>query len=93
MGSHDAHGKETGTANVAIEGLHLAATPTFALMAWLGGAAGADSMTMLCPVAHAMSPLGGMTAMYLLMAAFHASPWVRLASRGWRSAMRRGAPR
>jgi len=63
--------------------LHLAATPTFALMALLTGTAGAGPMDMLCPAAHAMSPLGGMTAMYLLMAAFHSTPWLKLCSRWW----------
>lgn len=56
--------------------LHLAAAPTFAVMALatavLGG--GAD---VLCS-ATAASPLGGMVPMYLLMSAFHAAPWLKL---------------
>jgi hypothetical protein len=54
--------------------LSLAAAPTFAMMALLTGVLGGD---MLCSAA-AASPLGGMAAMYLLMSAFHASPWLKL---------------
>ena len=67
--------------------LSLAATPTFAIMAVLtamiGGGGPAD---MLCAAGHG-SVLGGMVPMYLLMAAFHASAWLRLVS-GWRRAQR-----
>ena len=64
----------------AVEWLHFAATPTFAIMALLTGVAGSDPAGMLCPAAHGMSPLGGMESMYLLMAAFHSTPWLRLIS-------------
>lgn len=57
--------------------LALAATPTFALMA-LWTAATAAPPDMLC-MPHG-SPLGGMTAMYALMSAFHLAPWLRLVS-------------
>lgn len=57
--------------------LALAATPTFAAMA-LWTAATAAPPDMLCMM-HA-SPLGGMTAMYALMSAFHLTPWLRLVS-------------
>jgi hypothetical protein len=63
-----------------IDGLALAASPTFAVMALLTGALGADPAVTLCSAAHA-SPLSGMTVMYLLMSAFHAAPWVRLAGK------------
>ncbi|MGH8147036.1 MAG: hypothetical protein ACREPY_11945 [Rhodanobacteraceae bacterium] len=91
---HDATKGEAGArASRIAEWLHLAAAPTFAVMALLTGIAGSGAADMLCSPTHGMSPLGGMTAMYLLMAAFHASPWLRLASHGWRSAMRSGSHR
>ncbi|MGN6571133.1 MAG: hypothetical protein ACTHLO_06945 [Pseudolabrys sp.] len=58
--------------------LGFAAAPTFALMALWNAASGAPP-DMLC-MAH-VSPLGGMTAMYVLMSAFHAAPWLRLIGR------------
>jgi hypothetical protein len=58
--------------------LSLAATPTFALMALLTGIGGQPGI--LCSAAHA-SPLAGMAPMYLLMAAFHSPPWLKLLSR------------
>ncbi|MDZ4372744.1 MAG: hypothetical protein U1C74_15145 [Phenylobacterium sp.] len=61
--------------------LGLAATPTFGLMAWLNAAQGAEAATLLCSAGGLASPLGGMTAMYGLMAAFHAGPWLRLIRR------------
>ncbi|HEX5420286.1 MAG TPA: hypothetical protein VFY39_09815 [Gammaproteobacteria bacterium] len=61
----------------AADWLHLAATPTFAAMALLACATEGDPGNMLCPAAHGMSPLGGMTMMYLLMGVFHAGPWLR----------------
>jgi hypothetical protein len=63
-----------------VEWLHLAATPTFAAMALLTGVAGNGPANMLCSAAHGMSPLSGMAMMYLLMAAFHAVPWLKLIS-------------
>ena len=61
--------------NRAAEWLGLAAAPTLAMMA-LRSAAAAGPAEMLCSPGRG-SPIGGMTAMYLLMAAFHASPWLR----------------
>jgi hypothetical protein len=58
--------------------LHFAASPTFALMAWI--AANDASPMALCSSASNILPIGGMTAMYLLMSLFHLSPWLRLAS-------------
>lgn len=63
--------------DVAVRGvagwLSLAAAPSFAAMALANALPGAPDM--LCGSA---SPLTGMTAMYLLMSAFHLSPWLRL---------------
>jgi hypothetical protein len=54
-----------------------AASPTFALMAWI---AANDARMTLCASASDMLPIDGMTAMYLLMSLFHVSPWLKLAS-------------
>ena len=61
----------------AADGLGLAASPTFIVMALLTGVSDGDPMQMLCSSAHA-SPLGGMVTMYLLMSAFHVGPWLKL---------------
>jgi len=55
--------------------LSLAAAPTFALMALATIAFGDASM---CMAADPHPPLSPMAQMYLLMAAFHASPWLKL---------------
>ncbi|GGC65512.1 hypothetical protein GCM10011504_49380 [Siccirubricoccus deserti] len=57
--------------------LCLAATPSFAAMALLAGVTGRSPMDALCIAEHGSS-LTGMVPMYLLMSAFHASPWLRL---------------
>ena len=57
--------------------LALAASPTFAVMAVLTSTLSSDPAAALCSAAHA-SALSGMTAMYLLMSAFHVTPWVKL---------------
>ena len=59
--------------------LCLAAAPTFAIMALLTAAYGGDSM--MCASGPGGSMLGGMVPMYLLMAAFHLAPWLRLVAR------------
>ncbi|WP_119462072.1 hypothetical protein [Rhodospirillaceae bacterium SYSU D60014] len=61
----------------AADGLALAASPTFAIMALLTGVLGGGPAEMLCSAAH-VSPLSGMVTMYLLMSAFHATPWLKL---------------
>jgi hypothetical protein len=59
--------------------LGLAAAPTFAIMAlWTGFFSGQQDM--LCMAMQSSSPMNGMTVMYLLMSAFHATPWLRLIS-------------
>jgi hypothetical protein len=64
-------------ARVAADWLCLAATPTFAIMALLT-ALGSDQPDILCGAMHRASPFDGMVAMYLLMSAFHAAPWLKL---------------
>ena len=61
--------------------LSLAAAPTFAMMALLTGTHGGSMPDMLCSAAHDASPLTGMVPMYLLMSAFHLTPWLKLLSR------------
>jgi hypothetical protein len=70
-------GEKTASAVAAlINGLYLAATPTFAIMAVLTGVSGVNA-DMVCSAAHGASPLSGMVPMYVLMSAFHAAPWLR----------------
>ena len=64
----------------AVGWLAFAASPAFALMAWL--AAHHATAMALCTAGPAILPIDSMTAMYLLMSVFHLSPWLRLASRG-----------
>ena len=71
----------------AAEWLSLAAAPTFAIMALQTGVLGGRPADMLCSAAHPW-PLDGMVPMYLLMSAFHSSPWLKLIS-GRRPAGRR----
>jgi hypothetical protein len=63
----------------AADWLHLAATPTFAMMALSINFLGGGSMTG--SMASHTSPLGGMVLMYWLMTVFHFPPWLRLISR------------
>jgi len=74
----------TGTRSVAgapgpAKWLHLAAAPTFAIMALLTGLDG-NPMNGLCASGHA-APLSGMAAMYVLMGMFHLPPWLKLIRR------------
>jgi hypothetical protein len=64
----------------AAEWLHLAAAPSFAIMA-LTGILGESQPGLLCSAAQHASPLSGMATMYLLMSVFHAAPWLKLISR------------
>jgi hypothetical protein len=66
-------------ARSAADWLYLAAAPTFAIMALLTGLAGGGPADALCSVA-GISPLSGMTPMYLLMSALHLAPWLKLIS-------------
>ena len=58
--------------------LALAASPVFALMAWI--AANDAPRIPLCASGSSILPIDGMAAMYLLMSLFHLSPWLKLAS-------------
>ncbi|HXO68985.1 MAG TPA: hypothetical protein VN838_08510 [Bradyrhizobium sp.] len=60
--------------------LSLAAAPTFAIMAFLAAVQN-DNKDMMCSVTNDASPLTGMVAMYVLMSAFHAAPWLRVIRR------------
>jgi hypothetical protein len=66
--------------------LSLAAAPTFAAMALLTGIHDGSMPGMLCSAAHGGSSLTGMVPMYLLIAAFHFGPRLRLLSRARREA-------
>jgi hypothetical protein len=57
--------------------LGLAASPTFAAMAWISVN---DMQAMICASGPGVLPIGGMVFMYLLMSLFHLSPWLKLAS-------------
>lgn len=70
-------GSEAVAAPGVASWLGLAAAPTFAVMALWTGAFGAQP-DMLCAAMGDASPLEGMTLMYLLMSAFHLTPWLRL---------------
>ena len=61
--------------------LSLAAAPTFAMMALLTKIHGDGMSDIVCSAAQDASPLTGMFPMYLLMSAFHLTPWLRLLSR------------
>lgn len=79
-GSQD--GRRSRAASAFAGALRLSAAPTFATMALLTYASGGDAAMLLCSTGHGMSPLSGMGPMYLLMSAFHSTPWVNLISRG-----------
>ena len=55
--------------------LHLAAAPTFAVMALV--TAVQDRVMPLCSAGDVLS-LSGMAPMYFLMAVFHLTPWLKL---------------
>ncbi len=59
--------------------LGLAAAPTFAIMA-LWNFLFSGQPDILCMAMQNSSLSSGMTMMYLLMSAFHLSPWLRLIS-------------
>lgn len=80
--SVDARPRPRWRENGADRWLSLAAAPTFAIMALLSATGGTPDL--LCSSTGG-SPFGGMTAMYLLMSAFHSAPWLRFIARGRRN--------
>lgn len=54
----------------------LAATPTFALMAWISASGSQD--IMMCSGASTFAAVNSMAVMYVLMSLFHLSPWMKL---------------
>jgi len=73
--------RRNAVARKAANGLALAATPTFAVMAVLSGIPG-DGHAHLHGTTGPASSLTGMVMMYVLMSVFHAAPWLSLFRRG-----------
>jgi hypothetical protein len=67
----------TSGARWLADGLALAASPSFAIMAILTAVQGGGTGEMLCAAAH-LPPFSGMVTMYLLMSTLHAAPWLKL---------------
>ena len=61
--------------------LGLAAAPTFAAMALLTSLSGGRADMLCAAGAAGGSLLSGMVPMYVLMSAFHSTPWLKLLSR------------
>ena len=81
----EAAGRSAGRARRALlhaaDGLCLAATPTFAVLALLTSVQERGAAAALCSVAPLGSTLSGMALMYALMSVFHVTPWLRWVSR------------
>ncbi|MGA7072220.1 hypothetical protein [Bradyrhizobium sp.] len=67
-------------ARAMVKWLHLAAAPTFTIMALLTVVLDSGLPNALCSAAGHLWP-GGMAPMYLLMGVFHSAPWLKLISR------------
>ena len=77
---HEAGRRSDAAALGAAGWLGLAAAPTFAVMALLT-CMSSGSADMMCSAAQGVSPVSGMVPMYVLMSAFHSTPWLKLISR------------
>jgi hypothetical protein len=77
----EASNRPGGSALRAADYLSLAAAPTFLAMALLTRLFGDGDAAMICSGAQGPSLLSGMAPMYLLMGAFHAAAWLKLAAR------------
>jgi hypothetical protein len=76
--TRDDTGRRSHAAALGAAGwLGLAAAPTFAVMALLT-CVPSGSADMMCSAAQGVSPLSGMVPMYVLMSAFHSTPWLKL---------------
>ena len=73
----DGESESIVAALVVAKWLHLAASPTFALMALSTLVLDSGGQGALCGGAG----FNGMVPMYLLMAVFHLTPWLKLMSR------------
>jgi hypothetical protein len=65
----------------AVDCLSFGAAPTFAFMAALTAVLGGGVHEMSCSAGSHTSALSGMLPMYVLMSAFHFTPWLKLISR------------
>lgn len=78
-GAHE-DDKRRVVALVVVKWLHLAAAPTFVIMALCTVVFDSGAPNALCSVAGG-SALNGMAPMYILMGLFHSTPWLKLMSR------------
>ena len=75
--------RRTDRALGAGDWIGLAATPTFAVIALMTGLFDGSPHDAFCATTQDAVALSGMTVMYVLMAVFHTTPWLRLIAR-WR---------
>jgi len=77
MTGANATGARRDDEGVVAELVRLSAAPTFVTMALLTVVVDGGSPNALCSAAGSIGP-SGMVPMYLLMAAFHSVPWLKL---------------